>query len=354
MSGNLKLNSLVPPTWNRLKVNEYEISLPGDLAIGSAAGAFEAAGAKAVTASKGFNDASEFPTGCGRELSEYLESKGASPEAIEINDSKPLLTKIDIKEDSADIIRITAREGQVLNILTDITLASDKKITGIFQLQILAEKNAWVNLTQIIRPGNESTFVNDIGVRLLEGAEINLIQIYAGGAETVSGYRAELSGEKSISNVYAGLTMSNRQKLDMNFVLRHTGRQTFSETNVSGALSLEAEKTFRGTIDFVKGCAGSEGAENESMLLLDDTVVNKTVPLILCDEEAVAGSHGASIGRPADEMLYYMMSRGITKENALKILEKASLDSAASHIEDEQIKEYAGGVIDSIFNRSTE
>ncbi|MBQ3852663.1 MAG: SufD family Fe-S cluster assembly protein, partial [Lachnospiraceae bacterium] len=75
------------------------------------------------------------------------------------------------------------------------------------------------------------------------------------------------------------------------------------------------------------------------MLLLDDTIVNKTVPLILCTEETVAGSHGATIGKPAEDILFYMTSRGIPRERAVAILERASLEAAANRIEDEEAKQ---------------
>ena len=70
-------------------------------------------------------------------------------------------------------------------------------------------------------------------------------------------------------------------------------------------------KLFRGSIDFVKGCAGSVGNEKEDVLLLGDDVVNQTIPLILCAEEDVEGNHGASIGELDEKTLFYLMSRGI-------------------------------------------
>ena len=50
----------------------------------------------------------------------------------------------------------------------------------------------------------------------------------------------------------------------------------------NGILNGNAFKLFRGSIDFVKGCAGSVGNEKEDVLLLGDDVVNQTIPLILC------------------------------------------------------------------------
>ena len=90
-------------------------------------------------------------------------------------------------------------------------------------------------------------------------------------------------------------------------------------------LNGNAFKLFRGSIDFVKGCAGSVGNEKEDVLLLGDDVVNQTIPLILCAEEDVEGNHGASIGELDEKTLFYLMSRGFTKEAAEAMIAGARL-----------------------------
>ena len=79
-----------------------------------------------------------------------------------------------------------------------------------------------------------------------------------------------------------------------------------------------AKKTYRGTIDFKNGCQGASGNEQEETLLLTPTVVNKSIPVILCDEEDVAGEHGATIGKLSNDILFYMNAHGISKEAAEK------------------------------------
>ena len=93
-----------------------------------------------------------------------------------------------------------------------------------------------------------------------------------------------------------GYLGQKQQTVDMNLVVNHWGQKTTSEINAAGALKDDAQKIFRGTIDFKKGSAGSVGSEQETVLMLGDGVVNKTVPLILCAEENVVGNHGATIG----------------------------------------------------------
>ena len=99
-----------------------------------------------------------------------------------------------------------------------------------------------------------------------------------------------------------------------------------------------AKKTFRGTIDFKNGSSGSVGSENETVLMLGDDVVNKTVPLILCAEENVEGTHGATIGELDEATLFYFESRGIDKDTAQNIMARASAEKLIREMNDEEFE----------------
>ena len=336
MADKIMINSLVPPTWNRLKVNETYVELPASVSSGKTDGAVPVA------------DASEWKieTGCGEELAGYLENNGIGPVKVTADPGELTVIKKDYTADTADVLCFEAGAGETVNILIDITSDEKIKASAILKVLIKAAKDSVVNLTQVIRPGRGLELINDIGTDISDKAQVNLVQIFTGGSSINAGYRSGLSGEDSFAGCRIGFIRTDGEKLDMNYVMKHLAPRSKSEINVSGALSKSAVKIFRGTIDFVKGCAGADGTENERVLILDDTVINKTVPLILCTEENVAGSHGASIGKPAEDMLFYMMSRGVDREKALKILERASLEAAVSHIADPAAHEYVMNIID--------
>ena len=120
--------------------------------------------------------------------------------------------------------------------------------------------------------------------------------------------------------------------------------------DASGVLRENGFKLFRGTIDFRKGCAGAVGNEKEDVLLLDDAVVNQTIPLILCEEEDVEGNHGATIGKLDEELLFYLESRGMSEEAVYEMMARARIDAIAGKITDtgmrEKIRAYLGDVQD--------
>ena len=125
--------------------------------------------------------------------------------------------------------------------------------------------------------------------------------------------------------------------LDYNIIVNHTGKNTNCNINASGALKDNATKIFRGTIDFKKGASGSVGAETETVLMLGEDVVNKTVPVILCSEENVSGTHGATIGELDEETLFYFESRGIDKKNAENIMARAAIERLTGITENEKV-----------------
>ena len=73
-------------------------------------------------------------------------------------------------------------------------------------------------------------------------------------------------------------------------------------------------------------------------MLIGDDVVNQTIPLILCAEEDVEGNHGATIGKLDESMLFYLGSRGISKEEAERIIAKAKIDALCSLIPDKAVR----------------
>ena len=146
----------------------------------------------------------------------------------------------------------------------------------------------------------------------------------------------------------AAYVVKGESFLDMNQVALQTGKSSESRFSVDGVLLEKAKKTWRGTIDFKKGCADSVGDEQEDVLLLSPDVVNKSLPVILCDEEAVEGRHGCSIGKVDMEKFFYMQSRGVYEKTARELLTKAKVSKVSRFIPDESLVEEINSFVEAI------
>ncbi len=207
------------------------------------------------------------------------------------------------------------------------------------QTRILAEKGAKVTLVQIQHLEDGFTFINDVGASLAEGARMESIQIVLGGGDTCMGLRTDLGAKSAALESKIGYLLDHDQKLDVNYLAYQTGAKTTSHMDVSGVLRGASQKLFRGTIDFRKGSEGAKGDEKEDVLLFSDDVVNRTVPLILCEEEDVEGNHGATIGRLDESLLFYLSSRGIEEKEIYEMMARARIDAICSGISDEKTRE---------------
>lgn len=227
---------------------------------------------------------------------------------------------------------------------------NEKKGSGLssIQIKIYAEENAKVHLSMAQTLEKSEISFWDIGGELKENASVEIIKLEAGSKKVYTGTLMNLSGAKSSFDAQIGYYGKDKQKLDMNYVVRHTGKRTVSNMETNGVLEDGAFKLLRGSIDFKPGCSGAKGDEKEEVLLLGDDVINQTIPLILCSEEDVEGNHGASIGNLDEKTMFYLKSRGFSEEAAQNMVARARIDSICAKIADEYVKEKVERKLDII------
>jgi Fe-S cluster assembly protein SufD len=250
--------------------------------------------------------------------------------------------RLDFSEAGDSEVSFTAEEN------SSITVYELHRSNSAVKLSFDIGKNASVKLVQLLNPTEKlrhETFAN-----CSKGGKFQIMTIMTGDGNIYSDNRTELEGDSSSINVEVAYLGKNSQTIDYNIAVNHWGKDTHSEINAAGALMDSAKKVFRGTIDFKTGSSDSKGSENETVIMLGDDVVNKTVPLILCSEENVEGSHGATIGELDDDTLFYFGSRGIGREEAERIMAYAALKRLIRLSDDKEFAEQAQnalGIIDT-------
>lgn len=251
--------------------------------------------------------------------------------------SEPVVINFATSENTASVQNIVAKPDSDATVI--LVYEGETAANQIVLSRVYAQENSKIHIVKVQLLGNSALQLDDTAVVCDENAEVHFTQIELGGSHVDSGLHVNLNGYKSrfISNV-AYLCKDN-QFLDMNHIVYHYGQKTECNMKVNGSLKDNAVKTYRGTIDFKNGCAGSKGNEMEETLLLNPKVVNKSLPVILCDEEDVEGEHGATIGRLSNDVLFYMQTRGISQAEAERLMSLAKVQAVAELIPSEDVKE---------------
>lgn len=132
--------------------------------------------------------------------------------------------------------------------------------------------------------------------------------------------KVNLIGEKSSGDIDVCYICPEKCKFDYNLTLSMIGQESKGQINGKGVLLDGAHKIFRGTIDFQKGCVNSKGHENEEVIILGKTVKNQSLPLLLCNEKNVEGSHGFSANSIDQDKIFYLLSRGFNEREAKALI----------------------------------
>lgn len=217
-------------------------------------------------------------------------------------------------------------------------------------LKVIADENAEVNINIINLLNEKSDNFQAIESILNKNAKVNYTIIDIGGKSSITNYYSALQGENAqndVKTVYLGV---DEQLKDINYIAELYGAKTNINIDVQGALSDKAKKHFKGTIDFKKGCKKAKGDENEYCMLLSDKAKAIALPMLLCAEEDVEGNHSTASGKVDSKVLFYIMSRGLSYKEAVKLLVKSRFIKIIEQISDQNLKNEIISKIDEKLN----
>ena len=171
-----------------------------------------------------------------------------------------------------------------------------------------------------------------------DNAEIKYVTAEFGGKNTIINYYTclkETGANNEINTIYLG---GQDQIIDLNYIVEAYGEKTNIDMDLKGAISGNCRKHFKGTIDFKKGCKKSKGNENEFCTILSDKAKSIALPILLCTEEDVEGNHSTAAGKIDSKKLFYLMTRGLSKDDSEKLIVRAQFNSVIEKIDNEEIR----------------
>ena len=352
----IDINPIPYLTWTWLKINKDSVSYDFNLSEKQGIDVQLPEGIKVSSGKSIETQLSEPKFSIGDQAAKLISDTASEGKiyTIEKSADQPLIIRIKLDSNSATHQIIHAKAGTSANVIIvyDGWLSSPE---GVSKPQVLsgvitkvyAEDDTKLHISKVQLCGKTVNQIDDTAVVCGERAKVSLTQIELGASHIDAGFHATLEGYQSSFYSDTAYICQENQYLDMNQVVVHKGKKTVCDMKTHGTAKDEASKTYRGTIDMVKGCAGSVGNEIETTLLLSPKAVVKAAPIILCGEEDISAEHGSTIGNLSNEMLFYMNSRGIDQKTAEELLTNAKVTAAAATIEDEEIKneilEYLNG-----------
>ena len=319
-------------TWNRLRANSLSVSVPNHADAGTVY----------LPLPRLFE---RIECGMGQEVTDYVESQAFKSDFYNVpartKREEPIVVAVSAAQNQCANTGIIVREGAEATVViaafagdvdgdapTGSDANDDALPTSAALTRIVVEAGAKLHLIEMLGVNEGQQHLESVGLEIHQDAAVDVKQYALGGSTIGLGLTANLVGARARLDLNNRYHATHEETLDINHLVRMRGTSTRAQLTESGVLNEAAKKTLRATIDLVRGAKDAQGNEIETVMILGDDVVNKTMPAILCDEDDVAGNHGATIGSVSPEQLDYLAARGLSRQAAEQLFIRALFENA--------------------------
>lgn len=130
----------------------------------------------------------------------------------------------------------------------------------------------------------------------------------------------DLVGEGSSVDVLGLVMGKGKDERTLEVYITHSAPNTKSNVNVRAVLKGRSKFDFRGNVKILNGAKGADAYLRSDALLFGDAKMGDDTPALEILERDVKAGHAATIGKVDEAMLFYLMSRGISRKQAEKLL----------------------------------
>ncbi|MCR5304179.1 MAG: Fe-S cluster assembly protein SufB [Lachnospiraceae bacterium] len=132
---------------------------------------------------------------------------------------------------------------------------------------------------------------------------------------------------------YTGITFAGRdQQLDTGAKVAHVGKNTSSHIVAKSISKSGGECVFRSSVTVGKAASGTKSAVTCDSLMLDSESRSDTIPAMDIRNDSADIGHEARIGRISDDAVFYLMSRGISEEDARAMIVSGFAEPVAKEL----------------------
>jgi len=158
------------------------------------------------------------------------------------------------------------------------------------------------------------------------GATVEWIDANTGAQLTMKYPGIYLLGEKAHAEIVSVAVASKGQHQDTGAKAVHLAPNTTSRIVGKSVCKDGGVATYRGTVKVAPGATGVTTSVRCDALILDEGSRSETYPYIDIQEDDTSMSHEATVGRVSDDQIFYLMSRGMTENEATNLIVQGFLE----------------------------
>jgi Fe-S cluster assembly protein SufB len=151
-------------------------------------------------------------------------------------------------------------------------------------------------------------------------SKVSWTQVETGSAVTWKYPSCILRGDDSVGEFYSIAITNDRQQADTGTKMIHLGKNTRSRIISKGISAGNSSNTYRGLVSAHAKATGARNFTQCDSLLIGKTCAAHTVPYVEARNASAKFEHEATTTRLSDDQLFYVMQRGLSREEAVQLL----------------------------------
>ncbi|WP_265460096.1 Fe-S cluster assembly protein SufD [Enterococcus sp. HY326] len=217
-------------------------------------------------------------------------------------------------------------------------------------VELIAKAGAKVKYSAVDQLGETmTTYLNRRGY-IMRDASVDWAIGVMNDGDVIADFDSDLVGDGAHSEVKVVAISSGRQTQGIDTRVTNKAPHTIGHILQHGVIRERGTLTFNGIGHILKKAKGADAQQESRVLMLSDKARGDANPILLIDENEVTAGHAASVGRVDPEEMYYLMSRGLHKEEAERLVIRGFLGSVITAIPVREVQNEIIEVIEGKLN----
>ena len=250
------------------------------------------------------------------------------------------------------ILIVTGSNSKISYVDNCISSGEDIKVLHNGVVEVFAGAGSKVQVASVHQLAAATTDFTQRRAVLLADSGVEWIIGEMNNGYTASDTKTLLQGSGSISDAKVIAVGSGDQKLSYTTQAQHFGRSSVSQMITRAVMREEATAIINGITKIEKGATHCDGQQTERVLMLSPKARGDANPILLIDEDDVTAGHAASVGQVNAEQIYYLMSRGVSRNEAEYLVIFGFLAPVISEIPLEGVRHRLQDLVESKLGRS--
>ncbi|MDE7421169.1 MAG: Fe-S cluster assembly protein SufD [Muribaculaceae bacterium] len=241
------------------------------------------------------------------------------------NNSAPLLA-------ARRMLIVMEEDSEAKVLVCDHTQNSDVDFCSLQVIEVFADKGSKLDFYDLEESTQQTSRLSSLWMKQEEGSEVLLDSMTLYNGQTRNEFFSRFAGSHARLKMLGMCIEDETRRLDTVSRISHDVPECTTDELFKYVVDGDAMGAFAGLIYVAEGASKTEAYQSNRNLVGSDTAVMHSKPQLEIYNDDVKCSHGTAIGQLDEKQLFYMMTRGISEDQARLMLKQAFMSDVIDGI----------------------